>query len=164
MAVYTVHAPASFGVDVRTMPDKIVFVRDGFYFWAFVAAIIWLVWHRLWLATLGYLLLMLIAEFALSAAGADAGTRLIVMLVVALLMGFEAGSLQRWTLSRRKWRQIGIVVARNERDAEQRFFERWSRETRMENGRGTSSSLPPIPRASLADDAPGFFPVPGTSR
>ena len=164
MAVYTVHAPASFGVDVRTTPDKIVFVRDGFYFWAFIAAIVWLVWHRLWLATLGYLLLMLIAEFALSAAGADAGTRLIVMLVVALLMGFEAGSLRRWTLSRRKWRQIALVVANNERDAEQRFFERWSRETRTENGRGPSSSLPPMPRASLADDATGFFPAPGASR
>ncbi len=35
MAVYTVHAPASFGVDVRTTPDRIVFIRDGFHFWAF---------------------------------------------------------------------------------------------------------------------------------
>mgnify|MGYP000216907828 CR=1 FL=1 len=37
MAVYTVHGPASYyGSDVRTVPDQLVFVRDGFYFWAFV--------------------------------------------------------------------------------------------------------------------------------
>jgi hypothetical protein len=31
MAVFTVHAPASYyATDVRTTPDKLVFVRDGF--------------------------------------------------------------------------------------------------------------------------------------
>ncbi len=50
MAVYTVHAPASYGVDVRTTSDRLVFVRDGFYFWAFVFSFFWLIWHRLWLA------------------------------------------------------------------------------------------------------------------
>ena len=29
MAVYTVHAPAGYGVDVRARPDQFVFVRDG---------------------------------------------------------------------------------------------------------------------------------------
>jgi hypothetical protein len=38
MAVYTVHGPASYyGSDVRTAPDQLVFVRDGFYFWAFLS-------------------------------------------------------------------------------------------------------------------------------
>ena len=37
------------------------------------------------------------------------------LLLVAILMGFEAASLRRWTLSRRKWRQVDIVVADDER-------------------------------------------------
>ncbi|HEY0234577.1 MAG TPA: DUF2628 domain-containing protein [Afipia sp.] len=164
MAVYTVHAPASFGVDVRTTPDRIVFIRDGFYFWAFIAAVLWLIWHRLWLATLGYLVLMVALQLALIALGAGDGVQLVVFAVIALLTGLEAGSLWRWTLARRKWRQIGVVVARNQREAEQRFFERFDTGVRIEATRGTSSSFPPMPRSSIANDAAGFFPSPGVPR
>ena len=164
MAVYTVHAPASFGVDVRTTPDRIVFIRDGFYFWAFVAAFIWLLWHRLWLAALGYLLVSVAAQLALWALGVSSGVQFVVFAVIALLTGLEAGSLWRWTLTRRKWRQLGVVVARNQREAEQRFFERFDGAARMESTRGNSSSLPPMPRASIAEDMSGFFPSPGVPR
>lgn len=164
MAVYTVHAPASYGVDVRTTPDRIVFIRDGFYFWAFLAAIIWLLWHRLWLAALGYLVLTVAAQLSLTALGASNSAQFVVFAVIALLMGLEAGSLWRWTLTRRKWRQLGVVVARNQREAEQRFFERFDTGARLEAARGNSSSLPPMPRSSISDDAAGFFPSPGVSR
>ena len=50
--------------------------------------------------------------------------------IVALLMGFEASSLRRWTLSRGKWRQLDVVVADDEDTAERRFFERWSQKQR----------------------------------
>ncbi|HEY0218925.1 MAG TPA: DUF2628 domain-containing protein [Afipia sp.] len=164
MAVYTVHAPASFGVDVRTTPDRIVFIRDGFYFWAFIAAVIWLLWHRLWLATLGYVVLIVAAQLLLTMLGASNTAQLVVFAVIALLIGLEAGSLWRWTLTRRKWRQLGVVVARNQREAEQRFFERFDIGARIETTRSNSSSLPPLPRSSIADDAAGFFPSPGVPR
>ena len=48
MPVYTVHAPVANGADLAAT-DKFVFVRDGFHFWAAVASVIWLLWHRLWL-------------------------------------------------------------------------------------------------------------------
>ncbi len=164
MAVYTVHAPASYGVDVRTTSDKIVFIRDGFYFWAFIAAIVWLFWHRLWLATLGYLVLIVAVQLALTALGVSNGIEFVVFAAIALLVGLEAGSLWRWTLARRKWRQLGVVVARNEREAEQRFFERFSAGGYSQTARGVSSSLPPIPRSSISDDATGFFPSSGVLR
>lgn len=165
MAVYTVHGTASYyGTDVRTGPDQLVFVRDGFYFWAFVGTFIWLLWHRLWLATLVYLVLIISAEIAMSLAGVGSGTRLIVMGVIALLLGLEAGSLRRWKLSRRKWRQLDIVVADSEEAAERRFFERWNAKTAHEGGR--SAAPPPLPRASLAQPQSiiGLFPEPGASR
>lgn len=170
MAVYTVHAPASYyATDVRTTPDGLVFVRDGFYFWAFAAAIIWLIWHRLWLALLGYLALSLAAEIAMWSLGVGAGTRLVVMVVFALLVGLEAGSLRRWKLSRRKWRQIDIVVADSEEAAERRFFERWNTRTVQSERTGTVSP-PPLPRASIAQpqgisqNVLGLFPEPGAPR
>lgn len=167
MAVYTVHGPASFyGTDVRTSSDKLVFVRDGFYVWAFVAAILWLIWHRLWLALLGYIALMIVAEIAMSAAGVGSGARFLVMAVIALLVGLEAGSLRRWKLSRRKWRQLDVVVADSEEAAERRFFERWNARTAQGSERTGASSPPPLPRASISQPQGiiGLFPESGASR
>jgi hypothetical protein len=164
MAVYTVHAPAGYGVDVRARPDQFVFVRDGFYFWAFVLSILWLVWHRLWLALLGYLALTLAVEVALWSFGAGAGTRFVVMGLIALLLGLEAGSLRRWKLSRRKWRQIDVVVADSEEAAERRFFDRWHAAAPRDTTH--AAALHPLPHASLAQGAGiiGLFPEPGAMR
>ena len=57
MPVYTVHAPVTNGADF-TATDKFAFVRDGFHFWAAVAGVVWLAWHRLWLSLLGWIVLM----------------------------------------------------------------------------------------------------------
>ena len=63
---------------------------------------IWLAWHRLWLALLGWILLMVAVDAGLAGLGLGRGTILMVDVVLALLLGFEAASLKRWTLSRRK--------------------------------------------------------------
>ena len=125
MPVYTVHAPVANGADLAAT-DKFVFVRDGFHFWAAVASVIWLLWHRLWLALIGWIVLMIAIQFGMSALGASRGTIFAVNVLIAILMGFEAASLRRWTLSRRKWRQLDIVVADDEESAEHRFFDRWT--------------------------------------
>ena len=56
MPVYTVHAPVAYDADLAAT-DKFVFVRDGFHFWAAVASFIWLIWNRLWLALIGWIVL-----------------------------------------------------------------------------------------------------------
>jgi hypothetical protein len=164
MPVYTVHAPSSYGVDVRATPDRFVFIRDGFYFWAFVASVVWLAWHRLWLVLFGYVVLTVAAEVAMSWFGIGAGARMLMMLIVAALVGLEAGSLWRWTLRRRKWRQVDVVVADNQDAAERRFFDRWATAA-TDNAHGSASPMPPLPRASLVShDILGSFPQPGVPR
>jgi hypothetical protein len=164
MAIYTVHAPAGYGVDVRATDDKVVFVRDGFYVWAFLAALIWLIWHRLWLALLGYVAISIIAEIAFRWLGVGTDARFIIMIVFALLMGFEAGTLRRWKLSRSKWRQVAVISAKNEEEAEQRFFDRWG--GARGNDSDAASPLHPLPRASLTapDEVLGVFPQSGAPR
>jgi hypothetical protein len=165
MSVYTVHAPPGYGADVRVTPDRFVFVRDGFHFWAFVLSIVWLAWHRLWLALVGYIVLMVALEIAFSVMGIGSGARFVMMFIVAVLIGLEAASLWRWTLRRRKWQQLDVVVADVEEAAERRFFDRWSAGVNGEPGRATPSSLPPLPRASLVNhDILGSFPQPGVPR
>jgi hypothetical protein len=176
MPVYTVHAPLTNGADL-TATDKFAFVRDGFYFWAMVFSVIWLVWHRLWLALIGWIVLTAGVDVGLAALGVGRGTILAVNLLLALLFGFEAASLRRWTLSRRKWRQLDIVVADDEESAERRFFERWTAKQRglLHDQRSVDRGGPPptrsVPGQPFSKPPPlpqggiiGLFPEPGGSR
>jgi uncharacterized protein DUF2628 len=175
MPVYTVHAPASSNVDFRAT-DRFTFVRDGFHFWAAILGVVWLAWHRLWLALLGWIILMAALDIAMVKLGMSGSTIFLVDALLALLLGFEAASLKRWTLSRHKWRQLDIVVADDEEAAERRFFDRWTAKQRIAGNdqpavdRGAPpptrdvpgqpfSRPPPPPR----DDIIGLFPEPGGS-
>lgn len=169
MPVYTVHAPTANGDDLRA--DRVAFVRDGFHIWAMVAGPVWLLWHRLWLALAGWLIVAGALEVALLRLGIGRISMFLVDAVVALLMGFEAASLRRWTLSRGNWRQLDVVVADDEEAAERRFFERWSRggllteQAGVDPGGspptgGASRQPPPLPAGGII----GLFPEPGGSR
>ena len=163
MPVYTVHAPKSLGTDVRAAPEKVVFVRDGFHVWAFLLGFIWLIYRRLWLVLLGYIVVQVAAEIMLRLTHASGFAYFVVMLVIALFLGSEAGALRRWTLSRRKWQQIGLVAADDEEAAERRFFEQISQDGFAYPAK--TSSVVPMPRSSIvAQDAAGFFPMPDGSR
>jgi hypothetical protein len=176
MPVFTVHAPVDGGADLATT-DRFAFVRDGFHFWAMVATALWLLWHRLWLALIGWIAVNVAIWFGLTKLGVGSGTILLALVLIAVLMGLEAASLQRWTLSRRKWRQLDIVVADDEEAAERRFFERWTaRQRGLTNDqwavdRGGPpptrnipgqpfSKPPPMPQGGII----GLFPEPGGSR
>ena len=177
MPVYTVHAPVADGTEARSAGDRFVFVRDGFHFWAFLLGPLWLAWHRLWLALIGYIATMIGVAVALSLLRAGAGTRFTVMLLIALLMGFEAASLWRWTVSRRKWRQLDVVVADDAETAERRFFDCWtSKQGNVGNDQpAVDRGAPPPtrdipgqpfsrPPSSPHSDIIGLFPQPGASR
>ena len=65
MSVYTVHEPPQRDAGASVDPDRFVFVRDGFYFWAMVFGPIWLLWRRLWLALLFYVIAWVAVEGSL---------------------------------------------------------------------------------------------------
>ena len=72
---------------------------------------------------------------------------------MALLIGFEAGTLRRFTLRRRGYRNIGIVVGDDLELAERRFFDAWVRQD------ATAAPAPggaPALAASLRMSQPGF--------
>ena len=175
MPVYTVHAPRANGVDFRAT-DRFTFVRDGFHFWAMLLGPFWLIWNRLWLALVGWIIAVIALQLVLAKLGAGASAIFLAELVVALLMGFEAASLQRWTLSRRNWRQLDIVLADDEETAERKFFDRWTKQrppgsdplsvdrgapppTRNVPGQPFSKP-PPLPQGGII----GLFPEPGGTR
>ncbi|MEA2922579.1 MAG: hypothetical protein QOF07_2542 [Bradyrhizobium sp.] len=176
MPVYTVHGPLKNGADIAAA-DRFAFVRDGFHFWAAVLGPLWLAWHRLWLALIGWIVVMAVIDIAMVRLGINGAALFFVSLLLVLLMGFEAASLERWTLSRRNWRQLDIVVAKNREAAERRFFDRWTAKRRGFNNDqpavdrgappptrdipGQPFSKPPSPAHS---EIIGLFPQPGASR
>jgi hypothetical protein len=144
-----------------------MFVRDGFHFWAFVLAPLWLLLHRLWLALLIYVVGYGALSFGLAFARVPSSVQLVVALLVALLMGFEASSIWRWTLNRRGWATLGFVVAEDAEMAERRFFAEWQKH---------ATDAPSVPASEPRYSAPvrrgppspsdviGLFPEPGGQR
>ncbi len=174
MPVYTVHAPAATDASIAAT-DKFTFIRDGFHVWAMLLGPIWLIWHRLWLALTGYLVATAAIDFVIARLHAGTGAMFFADVLIALLMGFEGASLQRWTLSRRNFRQLDIVVGDDEEAAERRFFDRWTGKQRSAlNDQGSVDRGAPPPTRSVPaqpfskppaeDGIIGLFPQPGASR
>jgi hypothetical protein len=169
MPVYTVHEPPPRAADPLPDPERIVFVRDGFYWWAFLLTPFWMARHRLWLVLALYLLVSLVIETALRVAGAGGTAITAVAILISLLAGLEAGSLWRFTLNRRRWRNVGIVSGADAEDAEQRFFETWVRESEVRNAaappkRPEMLGYAPAVRSTDTQGIIGLFPEPGTRR
>src|SRR5262245_55921857 len=116
MAIYTVHEPPLKKNESEPDPDRFVFVRDGFYFWAFLFGPLWMLRHRLWLVLLCYVLVTSALAIILRTVGASANVGSAVAFLVAVLIGCEAGTLRRFTLARRGYRAVGLVVG-DDRDS-----------------------------------------------
>ncbi len=163
MPVFTVHAPVA--AVRRADPDRFVFVRDGFHFWAFLFGPLWLIWHRLWLALVAYLVITAGIVGLLWGLRTGDIAWVVVLFIVALLVGFEAASAQRWSLSRSWWRQLGVVVGDDAEAAERRFFAQWTGEG-PSAGAPPDRAPPPLPtaRPGATSDVIGLFPQPGVPR
>jgi hypothetical protein len=164
MSIYTVHVPPP--ETSAPNPERFIFVRDGFSFWAFLLAPLWMLWHRLWLVFVGYLALAVLLQIGLHLIGASAVVTFTAGALLALLVGFEAATLRRVTLARRRWKNIGTVVGDDGEAAERRFFDAW---LRGELRRSASAIAPGASGAvaagaTRASEIIGLFPEPGGSR
>jgi hypothetical protein len=159
MAVYTIHQPPLRKGETSPDPDRFVLVRDGFYFWAFVFGPIWMIWRRLWLTLVLYIVAITGLEIGLRVLGVGAPMRMLVMLAVALLVGLEAATLQRWTLGRRGWKNVGVVVGDDVESAERRFFATWI-DGAQPAAQSDAGKPPAAPRMQISggSDVLGLFP------
>jgi hypothetical protein len=169
MSVYTVHEPPLRDSGVAADPERFAFVRDGFYFWAFIFGPIWLLWRRLWLALILYVIALIVIEGALWYFKAGVGAQAAINIVFALLLGMEASSLWRWTLNGRGWRNLGVVVGDDLESAERRFFQTWREQNWRERPQAASAAKSSVltnygPKPDGGGDVIGLFPEPGGPR
>ena len=180
MSIYTVYEPPLKAHESAPNPERFVFVRDGFSFWAFLLTPWWMLRHRLWLALTGYVIAAIALAVALRLVGASTGVTITAGALLSLLVGFEAATLRRFGLARRGWRNVGIVVGDDVESAERRFFDAWANKAWANKtwANKTSAERPSVdgvPRASSpatgvpmarrpSSEVIGLFPQPGAPR
>ena len=105
MRVWTVHPPREPG---EATP---VLLKEGFAWGAFLLALPWLLWHRLWLEAMAYLGLVLLLGALLPDWAAPPAA-----LALQFLLGVHAQDLRRAALARRG-RPATLVVAAADEDS-----------------------------------------------
>lgn len=168
MSIYTVHQPPLEAGAAAAEPYRFVFIRDGFSWWAFLLTPLWMLRHCLWLVLVIYLVVSAALEAGLRALGAPMFALVVVGLLISLLVGLEAGTLRRFKLARRHWRNIGVVTGDALEDAERRFFDAWVRQSPARRPASPtpppSASVPPGDGPAARSGVIGLFPEPGAPR
>jgi hypothetical protein len=159
MPVYTVHEPPVRTPGALADPARFVFVRDGFYWWAFLLTPLWMLWRRLWLVLVLYLVVSIGIETAMRIYGATGGMISAAAALIALLVGLEASSLVRFTLKRRRWKNVGVVYGSDLEDAEHRFFAAWVRT----GPQADVSAAPPASPSAATPPGPSAAPTTPTT-
>ncbi len=166
MPTYTVHEPPLRKGEAVSAPERFVFVRDGFYVWAFLLAPLWLLWRRLWLAFAIYLLANTALGLGLMLIGVASGVKFLASLLVGLLVGLEASAIWRRKLAWKKWKTLGLVVGDDAESAERRFYAEWAKRADVKPAVTPTAPVPPysapVRRGPPSpSDVIGLFPEPG---
>jgi hypothetical protein len=141
--------------------ERVVFLLEKFSWPAFVFGPLWLLWNRLWLGFAFWLAAAGLIAVAVAALHPGSFIEALAVMVLSLILAFEATELRRQKLVASGFRQAGVVLAEDIESAERRFFDRWlSREKAKPL---PPSSLPPLPQPAPGPVI-GFFPDPGAIR
>lgn len=163
MPVYTVHAPPADRAG-NSAPEDYVFVRDGFHVWAMIFGPAWMLFRKLWLVVFLYVVAMIALGVALWVLKAANAAGIWPMVLVSILIGLEAGSLRRWTLTRRGFRNVGVVVGETVEVAERRFFDRLAQAPApVAPAKMAAPPMTPL-RPTASQGVIGLFPEPGAPR
>jgi hypothetical protein len=160
MRAYTVHAPPR----EPPSPEEFAFVKDGISWPALFVPILWILWRRLWLALIGYIIFVLAVAWTERLVNEEAATILAVL--GAILFALEANNIRRHYLHRRGWRDVGSTFGQNLDEAETRFFEKWSADRApvrsADPQRAIARAAYPRPERHDRSDEPifGLFPEP----
>lgn len=159
MRTYTVHELSGAPADGR----GIVFVREGFSWPAAVFTLLWLLVKRLWIAAAFWFALSVGVALSAKALGASEELIFAVNFVMQGFLAVAAHDIERWTLRRRGYREIGIASGPDLLSAERDFFRHWTRPIAAAAPAAPRSVTAPVwPRKPSRDDEPlGLFPHAG---
>ena len=126
MQSFTVHRRRRTIGNPEAEADATVFVRDTFSWAAFIVPVLWALYHRLWLVLVGFIAVAMALNLAITLAGLPEFVNAMASLALQFLFAAEARDLRRWTLERRGYDLVAVIVAENFDQAETRYFREWT--------------------------------------
>jgi glutamine amidotransferase len=125
--------------------------------------------YRMWLVLVCYAVISAGLATLVRMLGVSGVIVGVIGLLISLLVGLEAGTLRRFTLSRRGWKNLGVVSGDDLEDAERRFFDAWLQRTNSTAGGPRAPAAGPASAASIwrgpsGSEVTGLFPEPGARR
>ncbi len=138
MRTYSVFAPPVMPGTLEDDAQSLVFIRHGWSLAALFVPLIWMIVRRLWWVLLGYVVLCIAIQLASFAVP----TWVIIGLSVALalIIMIEAGQLRLESMAAKGFREIAVIEAPNQKEAERIFFRHWVAE---QDGAPSQRSLSP---------------------
>jgi len=157
MTTYTLHLPRDARPGDPSALDESELVKDAFSWGAFLFTFLWFFVHRLWLAGLAVLLLVLAFGGLMAALDVHPLAASVAQLLLQALIGLEANSLRRWTLARRGRPAVDAVTAADQDEAETKAFARWL-DTKSAPLPRSPVPSPILPTPRRAEPVIGLFP------
>ncbi|MGO8951868.1 MAG: DUF2628 domain-containing protein [Rhodomicrobium sp.] len=145
MIVYTVHEPSHPAQPLDGRADEVVFIKEGFTWWGFLYAPLWLLFNALWFEFVAALLLAGGVAAGLTGLGMKDQAGGIAYLLLMLLIGFEGNELRRWRLERKGYVYLATVAGNSLEECERRFFDAWlpTLASQRPNAPGPAPDVPP---------------------
>jgi hypothetical protein len=164
MKRYVVYEPKAGVPFTPKGAERLVFLREGFSWAAFLVPPLWLIVRRAWRGLLAWIVLVALV-IAAGVAGVRPGNLFWLMLLANAVIGLEAAWFRAMSLRRRGFRPIGVVVAPSLVEAERQFFAAWEPDASPP----PADALPAQPRAARpaygrGPNVLGVFPEPEAGR
>ena len=158
MRFWTAHEPR-YAATAAERAEGTVFIKDGFSWPGLFISLPWLLYHRLWLGTLIYVLISL----ALGAVGTflpiNDGVGTLIGMIASLYVGFEGNDLRRRKLARQGYTPVQGLAAKSLLEAETRFFAERPAAVPFRT-RPTARATDPLAARPAEPEVLGLFPQP----
>jgi Protein of unknown function (DUF2628) len=123
---YTVYEPHQVEQDLVARADELVFVKDGFAGWAMIGSVFWMVYYRLWMPLIGFVVAFGVLVGLAYLFGASTAASGLLFLGLSVSFGFLANDIRRLVLENEDYKMIGAIAGPSKIECERRFFHNWS--------------------------------------
>ncbi|KAB0268002.1 DUF2628 domain-containing protein [Microvirga brassicacearum] len=125
MASFTLHLPRDARPGDPGALERAEVVKDAFSWGAFFFTALWFFYHRCWIAGLLVLIAVVTLNGLMSVLDIYPLAAFVAQVLLCWLIGLEANSLRRWTLTRRGLPAFDVVSAPDQDEAEAKSYARW---------------------------------------
>ena len=103
--------------------DRVVLLREGFTFWAFILGAIWLLAKRQWRLLFAFVAVALVLCVLCNLFNLPPAATALLQIWLQLMLGYHASDLRAWVLKRKGYRFAGVLAAESSMHAQRRYYE-----------------------------------------